>query len=117
MPIVITEEFKGKELYFDLRPLGAVDLEGFWAVPVFDSDRQRIAQECEAKGMPQKAWIETLVFALRRWEGFRDVNNQEIPRTDDNIRTLCEADFVQMMSIYERILNAGRAGKLVAEKN
>lgn len=118
MPVLITDDFKGKELYFDMRPNGIGErAEGFWAVPLFDSDRKEIARRAEARGKSAQIWIEMLVFAVRRWEGFVDLEGRDVPCTEDSIRKLCESDYSTMMVILNMVLEAAKSGKLVAEKN
>lgn len=118
MPVLMTKEFAGRELYFDMRPNGrGEEAEGFWAVAVFESKRQEIMRQAEAGGKSAQGWIELLVYAVKRWNGFVDLDGKEIPCTAENIRALCESDHLLMMSILNMILDAARAGKAIAEKN
>jgi hypothetical protein len=58
-----------------------------------------------------------LVYSVKRWEGYVDLAGKSIPCTEDTIRALCESDYSTMFSMLSKILDAGRAGKLLAEKN
>lgn len=118
MPVLMTADFKGKEFYFDLR-LGGVgdEPEGFWAKPVFESERKAIAKRCEARGKEVQAWIEILIQAITRWEGFYGPDGAVIECSADNIRSLCEADQGYMFGLLNKIFDAARTGKAVTEKN
>ena len=117
MPILMTEQFKGKELYFDLRPGGKGEPEGFWAVGISESKRQELARQAEAKGKSNQTWMDLLVYAIKRWEGFVDLAGEEVPCTEDNIRMLCDSDHAMMLAVLNMVLEAARSGQYIAEKN
>ena len=117
MPILMTEDFKGKELYFDLHPTGKEEPEGFWAVGISESKRQEIARQAEAKGKSNQTWMDLLVYAIKRWEGFVDLVGKEIPCTEDNIRMLCDCEHAMMLALLNMVLEAARSGQCIAEKN
>lgn len=118
MPKFITSDLKGKELYFDLRADGAKEPEGFWATPIFDSDRSKAQQELTATGKgTQPIWRELLKRHIVRWQGFVDVRGKEIPCTAENIEMLCESDMSAMMGIFNILSDAANYGQMLAEKN
>ena len=117
MPKFVTQDFKDKELYFDLRPGGKGKKEGFWATPIFDSERREKLQELQAEGKAEGLWIELLIDHIRKWVGFVDMNGADIPCTPENIRTLCESDFSAMMTIFQLITDAAATAQVVTEKN
>lgn len=117
MPRFYSEDFKGKELYYDLRDNPRSAPEGVFATPIFESDSVRIERECEKKGRRQFAWVDELASAIKRWEGFTTVDGKDIACTPENIKMLCESDPVQMRNLYIVIRSAARAQVESAEKN
>lgn len=118
MPKFITNDFKGKELYFDLRPEGSKDPEGFWAMPCFESDRKAIQQEMVAKGQGERpVWIEMLKRHITKWQGFKDIMGKDIPCTPESIDELCESDTHVMIGIHSLLVDAANCGQVLAEKN
>lgn len=119
MPVFLTQEMKGKELFFDLAPTGSKERkEGFWSLPIFESDRQAARQALiAAGGNDDKLWIFLLEKHITRWVGFKDMNGKDIPCTPENIRSLCDSDFATMLGFFNMILDAANTGKILAEKN
>ena len=118
MPRVITAEFKTTKIYFDLRPGGGGEKpEGFWAMPIFNSENQRARDEAVRSGRGDAIWQDLLAKKVVDWEGFNDMNGEGIPCTPENIIKLCESDPMYMLHMYGKITDAGRAGVLITEKN
>ena len=117
MPTLMTKDFKDKEFYFDLRPDGTGDLDGFWAAPIFESVRQEIVRKAEANGKGNAAWVEMLVYSMKNWQGFKDVEGTVIPFSEQNIRGLCEADPTAMLGMLSLIQDAARARVYIETKN
>ena len=117
MPRFVTADFKGKELYFDMRPDEKGEPEGFWAVPIFDSDRNRIVQESTAEGKTEGVMHRLLSFSIKKWTGFKNMKGDDIDCTAENIKALCDSDFGTMMVILNKIHDAANAGQVITEKN
>lgn len=117
MPVLIPLKYRDTEFYFDLRKDKNDASEGFWAVPLFEEDQRRIRQEQAARGESERTWVEFLIFAVRRWQGFTDENGAELPCTPENIRALCVCIPTVMMGMLEQILEAGKYGQRLAEGN
>lgn len=117
---IMTEAFKDKAFFV---PLSKDKSEGVFVRPVTATMRRQVQQEAlkEAGADASIADFYTVVKLLQKgltgWQGFQDMEGQEIPFSIEMVRELCECDPDFMAGLAARIQHVARMGEMEDRKN
>lgn len=125
MPVVLTDNDKGKEFFIDLGD--GTGAEGVYVIPMTDSEKDKLRQRFIKKKLTRygrdddfdaSAFLHArLKLTIRDWTGFVDQDGKPIPCTPENIVALSEMNSFLFTDILDKVDRLAETGKEAAEKN